>query len=67
MGVQFVQIGDEYQARTRLKELIRGDNGSIVDTVPYRGVMTPEKLKRIILGGIHPNVRTMLPTELLGI
>ncbi|KAF8628289.1 hypothetical protein AX17_005993 [Amanita inopinata Kibby_2008] len=56
MGVQFVQIGDEYEARTRLKELIRGDNGSIVDTVPYRGVMTPEKLERIVLGGIHPNV-----------
>ena len=85
MGVQFVQIGDEEEAKEALKMLVMGDNGvrcavhsaaldvsdlklliqSIVDTVPYRGVLTPERLQRILLGGIHPNVRATLPVELL--
>ncbi|KAF8630024.1 hypothetical protein AX15_003140 [Amanita polypyramis BW_CC] len=65
MGVQFVQIGHEEDAIEALKKLVMGDNGSIVDTVPYRGVLTPEKLQRILLGGMHPNVRAMLPVELL--
>jgi hypothetical protein len=27
MGVQFVQIGDEKEAKRELKELVKGDNG----------------------------------------
>ncbi|KAF8335137.1 hypothetical protein F5887DRAFT_989660 [Amanita rubescens] len=66
MGVQFVQIADDPGARPVLVDLVKGDNGSIVDTVPYRGVVTSEKLQRILLGGIHPNIRAMLPISLLG-
>ncbi|KAF8623783.1 hypothetical protein AX17_007286 [Amanita inopinata Kibby_2008] len=65
MGVQFVQIGDESKAKDALKELVKGHNGSIVDTVPYRGVLTPDRLERILLGGIHPNVRAMIPMDWL--
>ena len=32
----------------------------MVDTVLYDGVLTPEKLERILLGGLHPNLRTLL-------
>lgn len=34
---------------------------SMVDTVPYDGVLTPKKLERILLGGLHPTVRAMIP------
>lgn len=34
---------------------------NIVDTVPYDGVLTAKKLERILLGGLHPNVRAILP------
>lgn len=32
----------------------------MVDTVPYDGVLTPERLERILLGGLHPNVRALI-------
>ncbi|KAM6503826.1 hypothetical protein JOM56_000769 [Amanita muscaria] len=65
MGVQFVQIGDEDLAKDALTELVMGDNTKIVDTVPYRGVVTSKMLQRILLGGVHPNIRTMLPVDML--
>ncbi|KAF8326170.1 hypothetical protein F5887DRAFT_1145044 [Amanita rubescens] len=68
MGIQFVQIGDEEDAKEVLTALVKGDNGvryglrsSIVDTVPYRGVLTSAGLRRIVLGGLHPNVRALVP------
>ncbi|KAF8324636.1 hypothetical protein F5887DRAFT_1146976, partial [Amanita rubescens] len=68
MGIQFVQIGDEPDAKEALTALVKGDNGvrygdhsSIVDTVPYRGVLTSTELRRIVLGGLHPNVRALVP------
>ncbi|KAF8324629.1 hypothetical protein F5887DRAFT_902712 [Amanita rubescens] len=61
MGIQFVQIGDEEDAKEVLTALVKGDNGSIVDTVPYRGVLTSTELRRIVLGGLHPNVRALVP------
>lgn len=30
---------------------------SMVDTVPYNGPVTPERLTRILLGAIKPSVR----------
>lgn len=36
---------------------------NMVDTVPYDGVLTSEKLMRILLGGIHPNVRAQLSKQ----
>lgn len=34
---------------------------NMVDTVPYDGVLTPARLERILLGGLHPTVRAMFP------
>jgi hypothetical protein len=33
----------------------------MVDTVPYTAVLTPQRLERILLGGIQPNLRALLP------
>ncbi|RDB19650.1 Phospholipase A I [Hypsizygus marmoreus] len=60
VGVQIVQIGDESDAVPVLKSLMHGDVGNIVDTVPYNGRLTPQKLERILLGGLHPNIRAMI-------
>jgi hypothetical protein len=83
MGIQFVQIGDEPDAKEALKRLVQGANGvrhddrcvshppsnaqsqNIVDTVPYRGVLTPAELQRIVLGGLHPNIRALVPASWL--
>jgi len=32
----------------------------MVDTVPYTSALTPEVLKRILLGGLHPNIRAQM-------
>ncbi|KAF8325507.1 hypothetical protein F5887DRAFT_1018596 [Amanita rubescens] len=61
MGIQFVQIGDEPDAKEVLTALVKGDKGSIVDTVPYRGDLASTELRRIVLGGLHPNVRALVP------
>ncbi|KAF9006967.1 acyl transferase/acyl hydrolase/lysophospholipase [Cyathus striatus] len=60
IGIQFVQIGNERGAAKALEKLIYGDNGSMVDTVPYLETLTPQRLERILLGGLHPNIRAML-------
>ncbi|TFK34501.1 hypothetical protein BDQ12DRAFT_689699 [Crucibulum laeve] len=59
MGVQFVQIGDDANAKVALQKLVQADTGNMVDTVPYAGpgTISPDKLERILLGGLHPNVR----------
>ena len=35
----------------------------MVDTVPYAGPgsISPDKLVRILLGGLHPNIRALQP------
>ncbi|KAM6501918.1 hypothetical protein JOM56_001895 [Amanita muscaria] len=65
MGVQIVQIANEEKAKKMLRDLVVGDNGRIVDTVPYAGVVDSEKLLRILLGGVHPNIRSQLPVAML--
>ncbi|KAJ7060956.1 hypothetical protein C8F01DRAFT_1141397 [Mycena amicta] len=59
MGIQFVQIGDDTEATAALARLTQLDTGSIVDTVPYAGPgsLTPAQMERILLGGLHPNIR----------
>ncbi|KAK2467671.1 hypothetical protein APHAL10511_000526 [Amanita phalloides] len=67
MGIQFIQIGNEKDAKAVLKGLVKGDNGSIVDTVPYKGALTSQELQRIVLNGLHPNVRAMVPDDWLAV
>lgn len=59
MGVQFVQIGNDPGAAQSLPKLLQADTGHMVDTVPYAGpgTISPDKLERILLGGLHPNIR----------
>ncbi|KAF8074655.1 hypothetical protein FPV67DRAFT_1408199 [Lyophyllum atratum] len=59
MGVQFVQIGSDPTAATNLPKLLQADTGNMVDSVPYAGpgTISPDKLERILLGGLHPNIR----------
>ncbi|KXN89311.1 hypothetical protein AN958_05884 [Leucoagaricus sp. SymC.cos] len=61
LGVQFVQIGGDAKAAAALAKLVQADTGNIVDTVPYSGPgsISPDKLERILLGGLHPNIRAL--------
>jgi len=61
LGVQFVQIGSDAKATEALAKLVQADTGNIVDTVPYTGPgsISPDKLERILLGGVHPNIRQL--------
>jgi hypothetical protein len=68
-----VQIGDEEEATRMLKELAEANVNvswfylssaipalacqGMVDTLPYRNSLSPEEMKRILLGGTHPNLR----------
>ncbi|KAG8747075.1 hypothetical protein FRC10_002491 [Ceratobasidium sp. 414] len=62
LGVQFVQIGNDPEARAALEELdddISGKYGvrDIVDTTPYtQGGLNGETLIKILLGGINKRV-----------
>lgn len=62
MGIQLVQIGNDPNAAPVLNDLRFGAVGSMVDTVPYDGKLTPQRLERILLGGLHPNIRAMIQT-----
>lgn len=33
----------------------------MVDTVPYTEFLTSDRLQRILLGALHPNIRALLP------
>lgn len=57
VGIQFVQIGDVATATTALINLTKGKVRSMVDTVPYNGSFTPEKLTRVLLGAVLPSIR----------
>ncbi|KAG8689076.1 hypothetical protein FRC11_004176 [Ceratobasidium sp. 423] len=57
VGIQFVQIGDVATATTALIKLTKGKVRSMVDTVPYNGSFTPEKLTRVLLGAVMPSIR----------
>ncbi|KAI0939133.1 hypothetical protein AcW1_004251 [Taiwanofungus camphoratus] len=59
VGVQFVQIGDDPDATRELRDLTRANVDNMVDTVPYIGPMTSEKLERVLLGTLHPNIRAL--------
>ncbi|TFK35034.1 hypothetical protein BDQ12DRAFT_326726 [Crucibulum laeve] len=61
IGIQFVQIANDDGADIALRDLVYGENGSMVDTVPFDGELTAERLERILLGGLHPNVRALIP------
>ncbi|XP_006456391.1 hypothetical protein AGABI2DRAFT_188345 [Agaricus bisporus var. bisporus H97] len=66
VGIQFVQIGDDENAGPTLLSLIDcANNNHMVDTISYSlykeqggGKLTPQILKRIILGALHPNLRS---------
>ncbi|KDR69936.1 hypothetical protein GALMADRAFT_214741 [Galerina marginata CBS 339.88] len=60
IGIQFVQIGNDPKAERALQALSYSEEVGMVDTVLYDGALTPEKLERILLGGLHPNLRTLL-------
>ncbi|KJA24876.1 hypothetical protein HYPSUDRAFT_85703 [Hypholoma sublateritium FD-334 SS-4] len=61
IGIQFVQIGNDEQAKEALQALSYGSaKVGMVDTVKYDGSLSPEKLERILLGGIHPSLRRLL-------
>ncbi|KAG8910008.1 hypothetical protein FRC02_007430 [Tulasnella sp. 418] len=57
VGIQFVQIGDDNGAGDALKDLTRGNVRSMVDTIPYNGSFTAERMTRVLLGGIMPSIR----------
>jgi uncharacterized protein YegL len=61
LGVQYVQIGGDVNAAAALAKLVQANTGSIVDSVPYSGPgsISPDKLERILLGGMHPNIRQL--------
>ncbi|KZT29376.1 hypothetical protein NEOLEDRAFT_1153908 [Neolentinus lepideus HHB14362 ss-1] len=61
VGIQFVQIGNYRQATRFLQELddtLSAQNGvrDMVDTTPYTGELTVERLTKILLGGINRRV-----------
>ncbi|KAH6906861.1 hypothetical protein BKA70DRAFT_1428958 [Coprinopsis sp. MPI-PUGE-AT-0042] len=55
----FVQIGGDAAAAAALDKLTKLNHKGMVDTVPYAGPgsISGDKLERILLGGLHPNVR----------
>ncbi|KAH9949237.1 hypothetical protein B0H21DRAFT_144239 [Amylocystis lapponica] len=57
--VRFVQVGQEPRLRAAMEALVQLDTDNMVDTIAYEGVgsLTPEKLDRILVGGVHPNMR----------
>ncbi|KXN92556.1 hypothetical protein AN958_05411 [Leucoagaricus sp. SymC.cos] len=64
IGIQFVQIGNNPAAEPTLLSLIDGPNNDMVDTISYsfyksegNGRLTTAVLNRIILGGLHSNLR----------
>jgi len=61
LGVQFVQVGSDAGAAAMLQALLRLNTGNIVDTVPWEGPgsLSPARLERILLGGLHPNIRAI--------
>ncbi|TFK47852.1 hypothetical protein OE88DRAFT_754133 [Heliocybe sulcata] len=61
IGIQFVQIGHKMRAASALAKLINCKNGNMVDTVPYTATLDSDRLRRILLGGLHPNIRALLP------
>ena len=62
IGIQFVQIGNDSEATTALRELddeLAKTHGvrDMVDTTPYTGgVLTADILAKILLGGINRRV-----------
>ncbi|KAJ2922768.1 hypothetical protein H1R20_g14322, partial [Candolleomyces eurysporus] len=64
IGIQFVQIGNSPETELHLADMTKGEYGDMADLVPSNGTdLTPEKLERILLGGIHPTVRRKLRAE----
>jgi len=57
VGIQFVQIGNETSAAPHLLSLVKGNVRGMVDTIPYNGSFTPERLTRVLLGAIMPSIR----------
>ncbi|RXW15249.1 hypothetical protein EST38_g10606 [Candolleomyces aberdarensis] len=64
IGIQFVQIGNSSTTKLKLADMTKGEYGDMADLVPSDGTdLTPEKLTRIMLGGIHPTVRKKLNAQ----
>lgn len=60
VGIQFVQIGNEEGADQKLMALCDGPVRGMVDTVPYVTTFTPDRLKRVLLGALHPSIRAKI-------
>ncbi|KAH8834497.1 hypothetical protein DL96DRAFT_1580767 [Flagelloscypha sp. PMI_526] len=60
VGIQFVQIGDEDGAREALTSLMNCPIRKMVDTIPYTQALTPQRLSEILLGTLHPSIRTAI-------
>ncbi|KAF4613110.1 hypothetical protein D9613_011187 [Agrocybe pediades] len=60
VGIQFVQIGNDYGADRALQALCKGPVRNMVDTVPFVKRFTPERLKRVLLGALHPSIRAKI-------
>ncbi|GAA6038185.1 hypothetical protein JCM8097_005783 [Rhodosporidiobolus ruineniae] len=61
MGIQFVQLGDDPEAREFLQELddeLKPQLGvrDMVDTVPYQGQITPEFILKAALGAVVKSI-----------
>jgi len=60
IGIKIVQIGNDPLATAKLKDLMSGNIGDLVETVPYNGIVTPDYFQRMLLGALHHNVRAKL-------
>jgi len=60
VGIQFVQIGNEEGADQELMALCDGPVRGMVDTVPYVTTFTPDRLRRVLLGALHPSIRAKI-------
>jgi len=60
VGIQFVQIGDEDGAEAALKLLKDCPLRCMVDTVPYTRALTPQRLAEVLLGTLHPSIKSAI-------
>ncbi|KAH9949241.1 hypothetical protein B0H21DRAFT_729151 [Amylocystis lapponica] len=59
VNVRFVQVGQDPHSRAAMEALVNLDTGHMMDTIAYEGEgsLTPDKLRRILISGEHPNLR----------
>ncbi|EDR12657.1 uncharacterized protein LACBIDRAFT_292698 [Laccaria bicolor S238N-H82] len=60
IGIQFVQIGDEDGAAAALQLLKDCPLRRMVDTVPYTKALTRQRLAEVLLGTLHPSIKSAI-------